>query len=118
MAKKKLTWSEELVGRKLPPEPKHIDSLMADYVKADGTFCGRMEPGDRWLRPAFTKMRKNGWVKASILSFGKGATIYFLTERGEPEALAAKDRVRAAKEARAQWSHDWKAAWQQKQEAA
>ena len=118
MGKKNPSWSEELVGRPVPKDSPYIDHIMAGYVKEDGTFCGRMEPGDRWLRPAFTKAKRNGWVKASILSFGKGATIYFLTERGEPEALAAKERVKAVRETRRQWSEDWKAAWAVKQKEA
>ncbi|MEB2845956.1 hypothetical protein [Endobacterium cereale] len=118
MSKKKMTWSEELVGRKLPADAKYGDVLMAGFVREDGKFCGRMEPIDRWLRAPWKKCRRAGWVKASALSFGKNATIYFLTERGEAEALAAKERVRAAREARAQWSRDWTVAWQAKQEAA
>ena len=118
MGKKKLSWSEELVGRPVPRDAPYIDQIMAGYVKEDGTFCGRMEPGDRWLRPAFSKVKRKGWVESSILSFGKGATIFFLTERGKPEALAAKDRVRAVRDARQQWSVDWNAAWAAKQKEA
>lgn len=118
MTKKKLTWSEELVGRKLPADAKYIDTIMAGFVRDDGTFCGRMEPIDRWLRAPWKSCRRAGWVKASILSFGKNATIFFLTESGEAEALAAKGRVKSAREAREQWSLDWTKAWQSKQEAA
>jgi hypothetical protein len=119
MAKKNPSWSEQLVGRHCPKDAPYIDQIMAGYVKEDGSFCGRMEPVDRWLRPAFTKTKRKGWVKASILSFGKGATIFFLTERGEPEALAAKARVIAAREARRQWSMDFNEAFRKyKGEAA
>lgn len=117
MATKKLTWSEELVGRKLPPDSKYIDQLMAGFVRVDGTFCGRMEPIDRWLRTPWKKIRRAGWVSHSGLSFGKTAGIFFLSERGEAEALAAKERVTTAREARTQWSLDWNAAWKFKQEA-
>lgn len=112
---KKMTWSEELVGRKLPKDSPYIDQIMAGFVRADGTFCGRMEPIDRWLRPAWKKCRRAGWVKSSGIGFGKNAVIFFLTESGEAEAKAAKDRVTAVREARAQWSRDWNEAWRLKQ---
>ncbi|MBB5664771.1 hypothetical protein GGE68_002968 [Rhizobium leguminosarum] len=115
MAKKKLTWSEELVGRPLPKDSPYIDQIMAGFVRTDGTFCGRMEPGDRWLRAPWKKCVRAGWVKSSGIGFGKGAVIYFLTDRGEAEAAAAKARVTAVREARTRWSLDWKAAWASKQ---
>lgn len=119
MAKKNPSWSEQLVGRPCPKDAPYIDQIMAGYVKEDGSFCGRMEPVDRWLRPAFTKMKRKGWVSASILSFGRGATIFFLTERGEPEAAAAKERVTAVREERRQWSQDFNEAYRKfKGEAA
>lgn len=117
MAKKKLSWAEELVGRPVPKEAPYIDLIMAGYVKEDGTVCGKMEPGDRWLRRAFTKIKRKGWVESSF-GFGKGMVIFFLTERGKPEALAAKERVKAAREARQQWSADWNTAWAAKQKDA
>lgn len=109
MVWKKLSWSEELVGRKLPKESPYIDQIMAGFVKADGTFCGRMEPGDRWLRPAWSRIKRAGWVEPSF-GFGKGMVIYFLTERGKPEGVEAKGRVVSVCEARAQWSRDFAAA--------
>lgn len=115
---KKLTWSEELVGRKLPADAPYIDQIMAGFVRADGTFCGRMEPGDRWLRAPWKRCVRAGWVKSSGIGFGKGAVIYFLTDRGEAEAVAARARVNAVRDARNQWSLDWKAAWAAKQGAA
>ncbi|XKM40359.1 hypothetical protein A4U53_030995 [Rhizobium ruizarguesonis] len=107
MAKKKLSWSEQICGRPCPPMPKIVDEVLANYVKADGAFCGRFRPEGSWTYHAFTTIRRNGWVEASALSFGKGMELYFLTDRGEPEALAAKERVRAAREARVQWSRDF-----------
>lgn len=115
MAKKKLTWSEELVGRPLPKDSPYIDQIMAGFVRTDGTLCGRVEPGDRWLRAPWKKCVRAGWVKSSGIGFGKGAVIYFLTDRGEVEAAAAKARVTAVREARTEWSLDWKAAWAAKQ---
>jgi hypothetical protein len=87
--------------------PKTIDEVLAGYVKPDGTFCGRFRPEGSWTYAAFSTIRRNGWVKASGLSFGKGMELYFLTDRGEPEALAAKERVRLVREARVQWSRDF-----------
>lgn len=118
MTKKNPSWSEQLVGRPCPKDAPYIDQIMAGYVKEDGSFCGRMEPLDRWLRPAFTKMKRKGLVAASILSFGKGATIFFLTERGEPEAVAARQRVIAAREARHQWGKDFNEAYRKSQAEA
>jgi hypothetical protein len=115
---RKMTFGEQLVGRKLPADATYIDQIMASFVKDDGTFCGRMEPGDRWLRAPWKKCVRAQWVRSSGIGFGKGMVIYFLTERGETEARAAKERVTSARESRAQWSRDWKYAWQQKQEAA
>jgi hypothetical protein len=87
--------------------PKTIDEVLAGYVKPDGTFCGRFRPEGSWTYAAFSTIRRNGWVKASGLSFGKGMELYFLTDRGEPEALAAKERVRLVREARVQWRRDF-----------
>lgn len=93
------------------------DHAVLAYVRDDGTFCGRMEPSGRWLRPAFTRIKRRGWVEASF-GFGKGAVIFFLSDRGKPEALAAKERVKAVREARRQWGVDWNEAWRAKQGAA
>lgn len=112
---KKMTWSEELIGRKLPKDSTYIDQIMAGFVRADATFCGRMEPIDRWLRAPWKRCVRAGWVKSSGIGFWKNAVIYFLTERGEAEAAAAKERVTSAREARAQWSCDFNLAWKKKQ---
>jgi hypothetical protein len=99
-----LTHNEALVGRRLPPYPKHIDTYLARYVKADSSFCGKMTPAEPWLRPAHKKARANGWIRFEGLSFGKGMEVWFLTEKGETEAAAAAARVRDAMEAREQWA--------------
>ena len=49
MAKRPFTPSEALVGRPLPKEASYRDQLLAGHLKEDGTPCGRMTPGDRWL---------------------------------------------------------------------
>lgn len=109
---RKMTKSEEMVGRHLPPMPKYIDVIMAGHVSDSDAdkFCGKMTPLDSWLKPAHRKARSNGWLKFGI-SFGKGAEIWFLTERGEPEAIAAKARVDAAYLARSQWARECASAW-------
>lgn len=103
---KKMTHSEQLVGRRLPPLPPYIDQFMASFVKPSGEFCNRMTPGDSWLRPAHAKARKNGWIRHSGLSFGKGMDIWMLTEMGQAEASAASYRVIIANLDRAEWSRE------------
>jgi len=110
----KLTYTEALVGRRLPPYPKHIDTYLARYVQTDGNFCGKMTPGETWLRPAHKKARQKGWVRFEGLSFGKGLEIWHLTEKGQAEALASADRVKAALEARTQWGRDLDEAYRHK----
>lgn len=102
---KKMTHSEQLVGRRLPPLPSYIDQLMASFIKG-GEICNRMTPGDSWLRPAHARARKNGWIRHSGLSFGKGMDIWMLTESGYEEAWSASYRVAAANLARAEWSRE------------
>ncbi|PZP69512.1 MAG: hypothetical protein DI604_17905 [Delftia acidovorans] len=108
--KKQPTWSETLVGRRLPKDSPYVDQIMAGFVRTEGSFCGRMEPIDRWLRAPWKKCVRAGWVKSSGFGFGKGAIVYFLTDSGEAAAAAARSRVDAVREARNQWSRDFIAA--------
>lgn len=102
---KPMTWTEQIVVRRLPPLPSYFDQMMAGFVKPDGTFCGRMSPVERWFAPAHRKARKAGFLYFSI-SFGKGADIWVLTDRGKPVALEAKVKVNRMNEARAEWSRE------------
>ena len=115
MAGKLVTWSEQLAGYRLPAYPKHIDTLMAGFVKADGTLGNSFPPVDSWLRPAWRKVKRSGWVRCTNfgLSFmgGKPEYLWTLTPSGEAEALAARARVAAIEAARNQWSRDFGAAY-------
>lgn len=111
MAKRKpFTPSEKIVGRPLPKDASYRDQLLAGHLKEDGTACGRMTPGDRWLMAAHRDLRKSGLIRSGArLSFGRGrpADIWYLTERGLVAAREARERVLAAREARRAWSQDF-----------
>lgn len=111
MAKRRpFTPSEQLVGRKIPKEPSYRDLLLAGYLKGDGTPCGRMTPGDRWLTAAHRNLRKFGLIRSSVqvsLMGGRPTNIWHLTEKGLVEARGAVDRVLASREARRAWSQDF-----------
>lgn len=103
--------SEEIVGRPKPKDASYRDQILAGHVKSDGSFCGRTNPSERWLIPAFTRLQKDGMLRMGIgLSFGarrgKKDGIWYLTERGEKEAVIARERVDAAKSATRAWSED------------
>lgn len=93
MARKPLTPSESLVGRRLPPDSTYFEQIMSGFVKEDGTFRGKFEPADSWLRPAHRKARKEGLITLGLkIGFGKGpaAGLYYLTDKGEAVATAAR----------------------------
>lgn len=113
---KPMTPSERLVGRRLPPEPTYADQILAAFVKEDGSFCGRAEPSDSWLRPAFKKLQRAGYLRFSFaIGFGTGrgqsSRIFVLTEKGQQPAREALERATARRAARNQWSIDCTAAW-------
>lgn len=112
MSAYRMTPSEQMVGRRLPPPPKHIDTVMANFVSNSDAaqFCGKMTPIGRWLKPAHLKARRSGWIETGI-SFGRGMEIWFPTERGKPEALAAAARVKEIETARMQWFRECYAAF-------
>lgn len=109
-----MTRSEQLVGRRLPAHPRHIDTVMASFIKTDGTLCGKLEPSESWLKAAFKKARKNRWIVYSGIRIGFGerksqsSGLWYLSETGETEARAAAQRVREINEARDQWSRDFR----------
>lgn len=108
-----MTPAELLVGRKLPRDPVYLDLILASYVKKDGTTCGRAEPSDSWLRPAFAKARKRGLVRIlnkMTINGGRAFGIYQLTEKGRTEAQEAFKRVQKIRSARHQWAVDFHAA--------
>lgn len=107
-----MTPAEQLVGRRLPPPASHLDTLLASFVKIDGTFCGRLQPTETWLQPAHRKARKSGLIKHSGMSVGFSprkndqAGLYFLTTIGEAAASGAKARVIQRESERRQWASD------------
>lgn len=110
---KPLTPSERLVGRRIPALPKHLDVLMAGYLRDDGTACGRLTPGESWLRPAHRQARRNGWIRAGGafgLGAGKPVSLWYPTESGLIAAREARARVTAAHQARAEWALDFRRA--------
>ncbi|MFG6080312.1 hypothetical protein ACEUZ9_000862 [Paracoccus litorisediminis] len=115
MARRPLLPSEIMVGRRRPKEPGHADVMLAGFLRADGTSCGRSNPAERYLVPAFTKLRKEGLIRCGLrLSFGgrpgPSDGIWYLTERGEAAAVPAAERVRVARAEIAAWTADLMAA--------
>jgi hypothetical protein len=111
MEKKPMTPMEQAVGRRLPGYPKHIDTVMARWAEdADTPSRMRLLPSEEWLRPAFRKAVKNGWLRHTghAISFmGSRPDSYFAsTDTGFGEAKAAKIRVDAINEARMKWARD------------
>lgn len=110
MGRKPFTASEQIVGRKIPKEAPYRDLLLAGHLKGDGTPCGRLTPGDRWLSAAHRDLRKSGLIRSALqVSFmgGRPTNLWHLTEKGLVEARAAVDRVVAAREARRAWSQEF-----------
>lgn len=109
MARRPLTWSEALVGRRCPPDAKYLDLLMAGFVDKTGAACGRAEPSEQWLRPAHAQARKKGWIRLrerwSVMG-GRAFGIYVPTEAGLMEAKAAQERVARARSQREAWARE------------
>lgn len=106
-----MTPAEEMVGRRLPPEASRLDQLLTRHVAADGTFCGRLPPDESWMKAAMLKARRTGLLRHGGLSIRfdgdrKASGVWYLTEKGEAEAMLAKARVEAAGAARRKWSRD------------
>lgn len=120
MARKPLTPSEQLVGRRLPPESTYRDQVMMSYVKdpdaakEEDRFCGRFAPVDSWLRAPHRAARKKGWLRAGQVNISilgsKAMPIWYLTESGKIEALQARDRVLQTRARRSEWVQDFHAA--------
>jgi len=112
MARRPLTPSEQIVGRKLPPEASYRDQFLASFIGNDGAFCTRLEPGESWMRPAFFQARKKRMItlvdRWSICG-GKPIGRYRLTESGEVAARAARAKCIQKRELRQQWVADLQA---------
>lgn len=106
--------SEVLVGRRRPKDPSHYDTLLAGFINEKGEPVGRTNPSDRWLIPAFTKLRKEGLIRMGMrMGFGgrPGPTdgIWYLRD-GEvvlEKARAAKERVSLSQEEILRWHRDF-----------
>lgn len=117
---RRLTPSEELVGRRLPALPSARDRLLAGFLNGDGKPVGRANPAclaERDLVAAHTKLRKEGLIRMGLrLSLGgplqKNDGIWYLRdgESALQEAQAARGRVSARDEARKRWARDFRAA--------
>lgn len=110
-----MTFSERLVGRRKPADPSHFTELMAGFVKPDGTLCGRSNPSDRWMVPAFTKARKEGLIRMGMrMGFGGRPGprdgIWYLTERGEPVARECRKDFDEKRAEITAWARDVTAA--------
>lgn len=117
MPKRPMTPAETMVGRRLPDEASRLDQLLASYVKSDGSFCGRMAPDESWMRAAMLKARRSGLVRHGGLTIrmegerGPGSGIWYLTTKGEIEAVKAKERTEAAMRSRHDWARDHQQAY-------
>ena len=109
MAKKPLSFSEKIVGRKCPPTAKYMDTYMAGYVtNADeGKFGSKFTPSDSWMRPSHKKARQLGYIrlldKWSIMG-SRPLDRWYLTDKGKEAALESYYKVQEANNARHQWS--------------
>lgn len=108
---KPMTPMEQAVGRRLPGHPKHIDTVMARWAEdGDTPTKMRLSPSEEWLRPAFRKAVKSGWLRYNghAISFMGSRPDSFLiaTETGFAEAKAAQARVDAINAARQEWTRD------------
>jgi hypothetical protein len=108
---KPMTRMEQAVGRRLPGYPKHIDTVMARWAEdGDTPTKARFSPREEWLRPAFRKAVRNGWLRDTrhgVTWMGSRPDFLFVTtEKGFQEAKAAKARIKAIDEARMEWARD------------
>lgn len=81
---------------RLVREPTHFQRLLARFVKADGTFCGKLLPVERWWNPAIKRAR-SGYIMATVLAFGPSLKdrVWFLTPKGEAAAREAVAHIEA-----------------------
>lgn len=100
VAGKPLTPSERMVGRRLPPLPKHLDTVMAGFVRADGAYALRFRPQEQYLRPAFLAARKNGWIRQTNTAWsfqgsssGRGIDGFRVHRRGHGSPAAVEPRL-------------------------
>lgn len=108
---KAMTPSEKFVGRRLPKEASYRDQLLSGFLKSQDEFCGKGEPNESWLRPAWKKLKMERLIRFGIaIGFGRATLkIYHLEPAGEVAAREAHARVTAARAARAQWATDFMA---------
>lgn len=122
MARKKpMNHNEEMVGRYFPKHPKHLDTVMSWFVGSDGDFKNSFPPDESYLKPAFKQARRNGWVRSTKFGLsimgGKADMLWEITEKGQPEAIAARERVDAIKAAQEEWGEDWLRLYRERQKA-
>jgi hypothetical protein len=112
MAKRKLTPMEQAVGRALPKEPTHLDTLMNRHLDEKDEPRGRFAPTgyDSHLQPAHRKARKNGWLRADAVGFSiMGSPVRHIfrpTEAGLIAAREARARVNKRQAERNAWCED------------
>ena len=112
MAKKPLSFSEQIVGRKCPPNAKYMDTYMAGYVidAEEGKFGAKFTPSDSWMRPSHKKARQSGYIrlldKWSIMG-SKAMDRWHLTEKGKEAALESYLKVQEMNLARNQWAKEF-----------
>lgn len=112
MAKKPLTYSEQIVGRKCPAMPKYMDTYLASYVinPDEPKFGAKFTPSDSWMRPSHKKARQQRLVtlvdKWSIMG-GRPIDRWQLTEKGKEAALQAFHTTQAIYQARSDWGKEF-----------
>lgn len=124
MARKPPLPSEILVGRRRPKDATYRDQLLAGFLNDDGRPVGRVNPSDRWLIPAFTKLRREGLISLGVrIGLGRRPGpldgIWHLRDGDRPlaEAMAAKARVEETREAARVWAVELVAAIKAQQKA-
>lgn len=105
--------SEELVGRRRPKDPPNYDVVLSGFLNGNGDPVGRGNPSERWLIPAFTKIRKEGLIRLGVRIClggrpGPNDGIWYLKDGDAPitKARAASERVRRSRDEISEWNRD------------
>ena len=106
-----------------PKQLSYMDQLLLMHRRADGTYCGKFKPIDRWYNSAHLKARREGLLKAGPLKIalekGPGHYIWWLTDKGQNATEEAFVRQQKREEELKAWGEKVREArklWQYQQE--
>lgn len=104
-----MTPAEEVVGRRLPDPPRHIDLFLVRFIRRDGLFCGQPEPQEPGPREAHMDAVRLGYIKAGVTrstSPHADGPMWYLTHDGKVAAMVAQKTISAIKRSRQEWAAD------------